>query len=161
MSRKSTKENKTIYHAIREDELNLTREKASELLETISSDRLEKIEMEKAPIRPDEVLLMADKYNHPELCYNYCFQECSIGQRISHEVTLKDLTKITIEMLASLNALEEQKNRLIEIVADDKIDKSELDDFNAIQENLDHITAAADSLKLWTAKMLSNDELAE
>ena len=42
MPRVSTKENKNIYFQRRE-ELNLTREEASELLETISPERLEKI----------------------------------------------------------------------------------------------------------------------
>ena len=46
MGRKSVKENKNRYQEIRE-ELNLTREQASELLEFVSADRLEKIENEK------------------------------------------------------------------------------------------------------------------
>lgn len=41
MGRTSTKENKTSYQLIRE-ELGLTREKASELLETIAPERIEK-----------------------------------------------------------------------------------------------------------------------
>ena len=43
MGRKSIKENKNYYQEIRES-LNLTRDKASELLEFISADRIEKIE---------------------------------------------------------------------------------------------------------------------
>ena len=42
MGRKSAKENKNIYQILRE-ERNLTREKASELLDTISSEKIEKI----------------------------------------------------------------------------------------------------------------------
>lgn len=43
MGRTSTKENKNSYQLARE-ELGLTREKASELLETIAPERIEKIE---------------------------------------------------------------------------------------------------------------------
>ena len=43
MGRKSTKENKNIYQISREA-VSLTREAASELLEYISADRIEKIE---------------------------------------------------------------------------------------------------------------------
>ena len=57
MPKKSSKENKNIYFQRRE-ELNLTREKASELLETIPSDRIEKIENERVTPYPDEVLLL-------------------------------------------------------------------------------------------------------
>ena len=49
MGRTSTKENKNSYQLARE-ELGLTREKASELLETIAPERIEKIENEKAGI---------------------------------------------------------------------------------------------------------------
>ena len=58
MGKKSTKENKNIYQLNRE-RLELTREKASELLESVTSDRIEKIESGKSLPHPDEVLAMA------------------------------------------------------------------------------------------------------
>ena len=161
MPRKSGKTDKSIYHMIREDDLNLSRDKASELLEAVTADRLEKIETGKLAIRPEEVVLMADKYKHPELCYEYCSNDCPIGQRVSHDVTIKDLSKITIEMLASLNDIEAQKNRLIEIVADGTIDSTEIRDFKSIQDNLEKISVAADSLKLWTEKMIADGTIVE
>ena len=42
MGKKSTKENKNIYQTSRED-AGLTREKASELMDFVSADRIEKI----------------------------------------------------------------------------------------------------------------------
>ena len=71
MGRKSTKENKNVFFLAREA-LDLTRDEASELLEWISSDRIERIEYDKDDPRPDEVLAMADKYNAPQLCNYYC-----------------------------------------------------------------------------------------
>ena len=67
MGRKSTKENKNIYQEYRE-ECGFTRDKASELLEFISADRIEKIESEKSVPHPDEVLAMSKCYGHHELC---------------------------------------------------------------------------------------------
>ena len=64
MARKSTKENKTVYQITREA-LGLTREEASELLETMAPERIEKIENERTMPHPDEVLLMSDKYKKP------------------------------------------------------------------------------------------------
>ena len=61
MARKSTKENKNIYQITREN-LDLTREAASERLETISPERIEKIENEGHSPYPCEVLSMSDKY---------------------------------------------------------------------------------------------------
>ena len=57
MARKSTRENKNIYQRIREG-LGLTREEASDLLVTMSPERIEKIENERSMPHPDEVLLM-------------------------------------------------------------------------------------------------------
>ena len=58
MGRTSTKENKNSYQLARE-ELGLTREKASELLETIAPERIEKIENERTVPRPVQLLLLA------------------------------------------------------------------------------------------------------
>ena len=75
MARVSTKENKNIYQLTRES-LKLTRESASELLETISPERIEKIENERSLPYPDEVLAMAEKYRQPSLCNYYCANQC-------------------------------------------------------------------------------------
>ncbi|MBQ4505485.1 MAG: helix-turn-helix transcriptional regulator, partial [Firmicutes bacterium] len=87
MGRVSTKENKTIYQNLRE-ELDLSREKASELLEGITPERLERIENEKTVPHPEEVLLMSDKYKAPDLCNYYCANECPIGEQYVPEVKM-------------------------------------------------------------------------
>ena len=104
MGRKSTKENKNIYQTSREA-LGLTREAAAEQLEFLSADRIEKIESEKSLPHPDEILAMADCYKNPSLCNYYCSHECPIGQEYVPEVQMKNLSQITLEMLASLNTL--------------------------------------------------------
>ena len=113
MGRTSAKENKNSYQLARE-ELGLTREKASELLETIAPERIEKIENERTVPRPDEVLTMAEKYKRPSLCNCYCSQQFPIGQRYVPFVTRRELPAIILEMLASLNAMNSKKERLIE-----------------------------------------------
>ena len=135
MARASTKENKNIYHKTREA-LELTRETASELLESISPERIEKIENERSLPHPDEVLLMAEKYKQPSLCNHYCANQCPIGQQYVPEIKIKDLSQIVLEMLASLNSMSKQKERLIEITVDGKITGDELEDFIYIQEEL-------------------------
>ena len=155
MGRASTKENKNKYQLVRE-ELGLSREKASELLETISPKRLEKIENERSDPHPDEVLLMARKYRKPSLCNYYCANECPIGQQYVPEVRMKELSSIVLEMLASLNSVHKQKDRLIEIAADGKISGDEIDDFIYIQEELERISITVETLQLWSERMLVN-----
>ena len=155
MGRASTTENKNRYQLIRE-ELGLSREKASELLETISPERLEKIENERSEPHPDEVLLMSQRYKKPSLCNYYCSNQCPIGQEYVPEVQVKELSSIVLEMLASLNSVHKQKDRLIEIAADGKISADEIDDFIAIQEELERISITVETLQLWSERMLAN-----
>ena len=63
MGKKSIKENKNIYQKSREA-LELTRERAAELMEFISDDRIEKIESEKSYPHPDEIVAMAKAYKN-------------------------------------------------------------------------------------------------
>ena len=158
MGRKSTKENKNIYQTSRE-EAGLTREAAAELLEFISSDRIEKIENEKSLPHPDEILAMADCYKNPTLCNYYCSHECPIGQEYVPEVKLKDLSQITLEMLASLNSLEKEKMRLVEITVDGVISEDEKEDFERIQTQLAQIAMAVDSLQLWVQKAVIDGKI--
>ena len=154
MARVSTKENKNIYHKTRES-LQLTREAASELLESITPERIEKIENERSLPHPDEVLVMAEKYKQPNLCNYYCANQCPIGQQYVPEVKIKDLSQIVLEMLASLNSMSKQKERLIEITVDGKVTGDELEDFIYIQEELERISIAVETLQLWSERMLA------
>lgn len=160
MARVSTKENKNIYQLTRES-LKLTRESASELLETISPERIEKIENERSLPYPDEVLAMAEKYRQPSLCNYYCANQCPIGQEYVPEVKVKDLSQIVLEMLASLNSVSKQKDRLIEITADGKISGDELEDFIFIQEELERISITVETLQLWSERMMATGVIDE
>ena len=153
MARKSTKENKNIYQRTREG-LGLTREEASALLGTMSPERIEKIENERSMPHPDEVLLMSDQYKHPSLCNHYCANQCPIGQQYVPEIKVKDLSQIVLETIASLNAMQRQKERLIEITVDGKISGDELADFVQIQEELEKISIAVETLQLWCERMI-------
>ena len=139
--------------------MGFTREAAAELLEFISSDRIEKIESEKSLPHPDEILAMADCYKNPTLCNYYCSHECPIGQEYVPEVKLKDLSQITLEMLASLNSLEKEKTRLIEITVDGVISEDEKEDFERIQNYLAQIAMAVDSLQLWVQKAIVDGKI--
>ena len=155
MGKASVKENKNRYFQARED-LELTRAEASDLLGVISEDRLEKIENERIAPQPYDVLAMAKAYNKPSLCNYYCSHECPIGQQYVPEVEIKELSSIVLEMLAFLNSVQKQKDRLIEIAADGRITGDEIDDFIHIQDELERISITVETLQLWSEKMLAN-----
>ena len=155
MGKKSTKENKKPYQ-LRREELGLSRDQASELLESIQPERILRIENEVSLPQPEEVLIMADKYKMPDLCNYYCSNECPIGQQYVPEIKIEDLSKIVLKMVASLNSVSKEKDRLIEITADGKITDDELEDFIHIQEELERISITVETLQLWCEKMLDH-----
>ncbi len=154
MGRLSIKENKTLFQSCRE-EMGYSREKASELLGWVSAERIEKIENEKSLPHPDEVLAMSVVYKTPHLCNHYCASICPIGQEYVPAITVKDLSQIVLEMLASLNSVRKEQERLIEITADGQIDGDEIRDFIHIQEELERMSITVETLQLWSERMLA------
>ena len=158
MSRISVKKDKTVYQ-LRREELGFSREKASEVLEGIPPERIERIESGKFPAHPDEVVIMADKYHSPQLCNYYCANECEIGKQYVPEIKIKDLSQIVLEMLASLNTIKKRQERLIEITADGLIEADEVEDFIQIQEELEKISITVETLQLWAEQKLASGEI--
>lgn len=126
-------------------------------MEVIPPERIEKIENEKSLPRPDEVLIMAEKYKVANLCNYYCANQCPIGREYVPEIQIKDLSQIVLEMLASLNSMRKKQERLIEITADGKIDENEIEDFILIQEELEKISITVETMRLWSEQMLANN----
>lgn len=158
MGKKSIKENKNPYQLSREA-CELTREKASDLMEYVSPERIEKIESEKVLPHPDEVLAMSACYKNPELNNYFCTHECPIGQKYQPVIKLRDLSQITLETIAALNALEEEKNRLIEITVDGKISEDEKKDFEKIQNKLRDIQIAIRSMQMWVENAIMTGKI--
>ena len=150
MGKRSSKseEEKTIYEKARE-RCGLTREQASEMMDYISSDRIERIENGRTAAAPEDVLAMAEAYNDSLLCNYYCSQECPIGQQYVPAVEVKDLAHITLETLSTLNSLNRMKDRFIDIAADGKVTEDEMEDFSLIREKLEQISLTADALRYW------------
>ena len=160
MPRVSTKKNKSIYQQIREEK-GLSREKASELLEYITPERLERIENDKFDARPDEILTMAEKYGVPQLCNHFCANDCAIGKEYVPEVEMKDLTRIVLEMLSSFHTMQGYKDRLIEISSDGEVDEKELKDFLVIQDEMERISLSVETLKFWVKKKIASGNIDE
>jgi len=158
MSGISKRENKTSYQICRES-LGWSRAKAAE--ETfISENRLEKIETEKTMATPEDVVAMADAYLSPGLCNHYCVHECAIGERLQIPVTeRKSLPRIVLEVLTTLSTLDKEKDRLVEIANDEQITEDEMHDFVRIRDELEKISATADSLKLWISEAISTGSI--
>lgn len=158
MGRKSIREDKSVYFKARE-EAGLTRAQASELIGSMTESRLEKIETGKVAIYPEDVVDLAAAYKRQDLCNYYCTHECKIGQKTVPEVKMSSLPEIVLGMLSALNSLNNQKERFIDITADGVISDDELEDFLAIQKQLEQIDTTVESLKLWVANTIAEGKI--
>lgn len=158
MGKRSVKAEKSVYQLSREH-AGFTRDRASEEMVFVSSDRIEKIENGKTAPHPEEILAMASCYKKPLLCNYYCTQECPIGQKSVPSLESKSLPQIILEMLASLSALEREKDRLIEIAADGCIADDELADFITIQDKMRRVAKSVAALQLWVEEKVMEGEL--
>jgi len=158
LGRKSIREDKNIYFKTRED-AGLTRAQASELVGSMSESHLEKLETGKIAVYPEDVVELARAYKKQELCNYYCTHECRIGKENVPEVKASSLQEIVLGMLSSLNSLNSKKDRLIDISADGVISDDELQDFAAIQKQLEQIDMTVESLKLWVSNMIAQGKI--
>lgn len=157
MEKVLTKQKKSYYQEIR-DELGLSREKVSELT-NLSPERIERVETGKVTILPEDVVQLAKCYNKPELCNYYCSHECEIGALYVPAIQSEGVESTVLKMISSLNAMNKQKDRLIEIIEDGKVTGDEIEDFVKIQTALQKISMTVDTLQIWAEKMLASGKI--
>lgn len=161
MADEKSKEYASVYEEIRNEKLNWTRAKAALELEWINEDRLERIEKNRVAVRPDEIVRMAEVYDEPSLCNHYCAMQCPIGQdgKVPYigQPEQSELPIIVLQMIASLNNAGQMKDRLIEIAADGDVTDDELEEFEAIRQELDKITSTVKTLEMWAEKAIKKD----
>ena len=92
----------------------------------------------------------------PELCYNYCSNECPIGRLTMKEVEINSFDRLSLKMLGSLNDIENLRASIINISADGQVDIGEQEEFKQILESLDLISNNAKALELWAKKNIKN-----
>ena len=75
------------------------------------------------------------------------------------EIGSRSLAQIVLEMLASLNAMQGKRERLIEITSNGKVEDDEVEDFVQIQKNLARISETSEALRLWAERMLAEGKI--
>ena len=160
MGRKSIKKNKSHFQLCRE-KCDYTRAEAIDHMQTVSEDRLEKIESGKTRAYPEDVVELAEAYRQPELCNWYCRNMCGIGSRIAPDIDAKELPQTVLEIINKLNLLTEKKDILITLAEDGKITAAERKEFSEIYDQLDHLSDSVESLKIWVRKTLAGGKITD
>ena len=160
MGRRSTKEDKNIYQQSRENK-GLSRDAAEEVLQFVSADRIEKIESGKSAPHPDEVLAMEQGYQNPELSNYYCTHECPIGMKYVQKAELKELPQLTVELLSALHAMDEERDRLIDISVDGRVNSFERKQFDVILQKLTVLDRTIRGMRIWIEDALNTGKMDE
>lgn len=156
MGKKATKAADNMYYLARCEAAEAgapldSREKAAKLL-GIDRTRLARIELGTVAPYPEEVRIMAEVYNTPELCNAYCARECPIGHNTVKEVTIDDFDRLALKVLGSLKDIDSLRASLIAISEDGVIEPSERPAFQEILDSLEKISTNAKALQLWAIK---------
>jgi len=129
-----------------------SREGAADLM-SIDRGRLYRIESGVADPYPEEVHLMADLYNAPELRNYYCTEMCPLGEHLPR-ACVEPLQQSGIRVFTSSARVTRTIERFMEIVEDGKVGEDEKDEFNRIINALNELSESIQSLNLWSEKHL-------
>ena len=160
MGKRSVKENKNVYQQSREG-CGLSREAAAERMAFVSADRIEKIESGKSAPHPDEVLAMEQGYQNPELSNYYCTHECPIGMKYVQKAELKELPQLTVELLSALHAMETERDQLIDISVDGRVNNIERRQFDVILQKLAALDRSIRGMRIWIEHALYTGKMDE
>ncbi|MDE6912170.1 MAG: XRE family transcriptional regulator [Lachnospiraceae bacterium] len=129
-----------------------SREGAADIM-SIDRGRLYRIEKGVINPYPEEVHLMADLYNAPELRNFYCTGMCPLGCEVS-KASVEDLDRITIRVVSAFRRLDGTKELLLDITEDGVVSDDERQDMRRVLESLEELEGIAQSLKIWVKKNL-------
>ncbi len=134
-----------IYKSAREN-ADITQEKAAELLD-ISVESVRAYELDKRFPPENVVLKMVDIYNDKILAYNHMQATLQIASELLPRITITELPQAVLRLLAEVQKLTDEKDRLVEIACDGIIDDTERIDFNNILSQLDNLHLAIIQMK--------------
>ena len=129
-----------------------SREGAADIM-SIDRGRLYRIESGIANPYPEEIRLMADLYNAPELENYYCTTMCPLGGDMPR-INVADIDRISIRALSTFRKIAETKELLLDITEDGVISDDEKEDLNKALENLEELERITQSLRMWVKKNL-------
>lgn len=119
----------------------------------VERTRLARIELGTLTPYPEEVLMMAEAYNAPELCNYHCTHDCPIGRITVAHAELRSIEQIAVRCYGTLRNAESIKESLISIAADGVIDEAERPQLVEILRKLSEINQVAAELSILARRL--------
>lgn len=140
------------YKAAEHDDRLRSREAAAEVV-GIERTRLANIERNLIIPYPEEIIMMADTYNAPELLNFYCSTICPIGKQITPKASAKNIEQVALNAYMALQNANIIKETIISIAQDGIIDTSEKPQLEKALEMLSEITKVNTELQIFVRKL--------
>lgn len=158
MSKRATKSADNVFYKARmvaakwNDKLS-SREGASEVT-GLDRTRIAYIELGTINPYPEEILILADCYNAPELCNHYCSRLCPIGCQTMEPLEVKEIEAATLQLLSAVRNLPKVTDDLVDIVEDGRIDEDEREGMDTVLRILRQTANRIKALELVYEKSL-------
>lgn len=120
----------------------------------IDRTRLARIELGNIIPYPEEVILMAETYDAPQLANHYCSQICPLGKMTVPPAEMRNLDRLTICIVTALGETNRVREMMLEVAKDGRITPDEYDQVKQIAEVLERIEIVAQETKLFITKNL-------
>lgn len=136
-----------------------SREGASDVT-GIERTRLARIELDAITPYPDEVRLMADAYNTPELLHHYCSHDCQIGRCLGALLPSQqasNIEQLAVQAAIALRNAESIRESLLDISADGIISADEQPTLTKLLQQLGQISQVAHQLKAIASKLTKEE----
>lgn len=135
-----------------------SREGAAEVC-GIDRTRLAHIELSTKVPHTEEVLLMADAYNAPELINWHCVNDCPIGKKTVPKLTITNADRAVLNFIAAYRALVQGENEadefLIRVSECAELDEDIVPLLSRTTERAKLLTIRAQELTLWAEKNIT------
>lgn len=118
----------------------------------IDRTRLARIELGSINPYPEEVLLMADAYDAPQLMNFYCSHSCPIGRQTVEPCKMLEFDRMMLRALGALQDAERIRETIVGIARDGQVGQDEAEKMREVMDYLQNVGAAADEMQLWIKK---------
>lgn len=132
-----------------------SREGASDIT-GIDRTRLARIELDTVTPYPDDVCMMAEAYNAPELLHHYCSHDCPIGRCLGTllpSCQASNIEQLAVQAAIALRNAETIRESLLDISADGVISEEEQPILSKLLAQLGQISQVAHQLQALASKL--------
>lgn len=121
----------------------------------IDRTRLARIELGNLVPYPEEVILMADAYNAPQLMSHYCSLVCPVGKKTVPLAEMRSLDRLTICIVTALDETSKIRETILDVAKDGQIAQDEYDRVQKIAKALERIEVVSREMRMFITKNLT------